>query len=74
MLIALNKSKTAVFCNIGRGISLTSATLFALGENGSVILSAGNNLTLGTDTLTAKKDMTFWIVLSGFLLARTIVK
>ena len=42
----------------GQDISLTGATLSALGENGSVILSAGNNLILSTDTLEAKKDMT----------------
>ena len=29
---------------------------------------------LWIDTLTAKKDMTFWIVLSGFLPVRTIAK
>ena len=42
----------------GQDITMTGATLAALGENGSMILSAGHNLTMDTDTLEAKKDMT----------------
>ena len=42
----------------GRDITLTSATLSALGEKGSMILSAGHNLTMDTDALEARKDMT----------------
>lgn len=37
---------------------MTGATLAALGENGSMIFSAGHNLTMDTDSLEAKKDMT----------------
>ena len=39
-------------------ITMTGATLAALGENGFMILSAGHNLTMVTDALEAKKDMT----------------
>ena len=42
----------------GQDITMAGSTLAALGENGSMILSAGHNLTMGTDELTAKKDMT----------------
>ena len=42
----------------GQDITMTGATLAALGENGSMILSAGHNLTMDTDSLEAKKDMT----------------
>ena len=42
----------------GKDIRLTGATLEALGDNGSLILKAGNNIHLDTDTLEAKKDMT----------------
>ena len=42
----------------GQDITTTGATLAALGENGSMILSAGHNLTMDTDSLEAKKDMT----------------
>ena len=42
----------------GQDITMTGATLTALGENGSMILSAGHNLTMDTDSLEAKKDMT----------------
>ena len=41
----------------GQDITMTGATLAALGENGSMILSAGHNLTMDTDSLEAKKDM-----------------
>ncbi len=39
-------------------MSLTGAVLSALGEEGSLILHAGKNLTMDTDTLEAKTDMT----------------
>lgn len=39
-------------------LHLTGATLEALGDNGSLILKAGNNIHLDTDTLEAKQDMT----------------
>ena len=42
----------------GQDITMTGATLAALSENGSMILSAGHNLTMDTDSLEAKKDMT----------------
>lgn len=42
----------------GQDITMTGATLAALGENDSMILSAGHNLTMDTDSLEAKKDMT----------------
>ena len=42
----------------GQDITTTGATLAALGENGSMIFSAGHNLTMDTDSLEAKKDMT----------------
>ena len=42
----------------GKDIRLTGATPEALGDNGSLILKAGNNIHLDTDTLEAKKDMT----------------
>ena len=42
----------------GQDITMTGATLAALGENGSMILSAGHNLTMVTDVLEAKNDMT----------------
>ena len=42
----------------GKDIHLTGATLEALGDNGSLILKAENNIHLDTDTLEAKKDMT----------------
>lgn len=42
----------------GEGLSLTGAALSALGEKGSVILSAGHDITMDTDTLTSRKDMT----------------
>lgn len=42
----------------GQDITMTGATLAALGENGSMIFSAGHNLTMDTDSLEAKKDMT----------------
>ena len=42
----------------GQDITMTGATLAALSENGSMIFSAEHNLTMDTDTLEAKKDMT----------------
>lgn len=42
----------------GQDITMTGATLAALGKNGSMIFSAGHNLTMDTDSLEAKKDMT----------------
>ena len=42
----------------GQDITMVGSTLAALGENGSMILSAGHNLTMDTDALEAKKDMT----------------
>ena len=42
----------------GQDITMTGATLAALGESGSMIFSAGHNLTMDTDSLEAKKDMT----------------
>ena len=42
----------------GQDITMTGATLAALGENGSMILSARHNLTMDTDSLKAKEDMT----------------
>lgn len=42
----------------GQDITMTDATLAALGENGFIILFAGHNLTMNTDALEAKKDMT----------------
>lgn len=39
-------------------MSLTGAVLSALGEEGSLILHAGKNLTMDTGSLEAKKDMT----------------
>lgn len=42
----------------GRDIHLTGATLEALGDKGSMILKAGKDLILDTDSLQAKKDMT----------------
>ena len=42
----------------GDNMSLTGAVLSALGEEGSLILHAGKNLTMDTDTLEAKTDMT----------------
>ena len=42
----------------GQDITMTGAPLAALGENGSMIFSAGHNLTMDTDSLEARKDMT----------------
>ena len=42
----------------GQDITMAGSTLAALGENGSMILSAGHNLSMDTDALEAKKDMT----------------
>lgn len=42
----------------GDNMSLTGAVLSALGEEGSLILHAGKNLTMDTGSLEAKKDMT----------------
>ena len=48
---------TASIAVKGKDITMTGATLAALGENGSMILSAGYNLSMDTDALEAKKDM-----------------
>ena len=42
----------------GNSINLAGAALSALGKNGSVLLSAGKNISLGTIKLQSEKDMT----------------
>ena len=42
----------------GKNIALAGATLAALGKNGSVLLSAGENISLDTKKLQSEKDMT----------------
>lgn len=42
----------------GDNMSLTGAVLSALGEEGSLILHAGKNLTMDTGSLEAKQDIT----------------
>ena len=42
----------------GRNIKLTGANLSAQGKNGSIQLTAGNDIVLGTNRLQSEKDMT----------------
>lgn len=56
--IAVKDADGMLLISAGKNIELAGATLASLGENGSVILKAGNDIRLTTDKLTAKKDMT----------------
>ena len=56
--IAVKGKEGVLLMESGRDIHLTGATLAALGDKGSMILSTGHNLTMDTDALEARKDMT----------------
>ncbi|WP_444224906.1 hypothetical protein, partial [Dialister succinatiphilus] len=56
--IAIKRKEGALLMQAERDMTLTGTTLATLGEKGSMILSAGHNLTMDTDTLEAGKDMT----------------
>ena len=56
--IAVSGKEGVLLVGAGRDIALAGAALSNLGEKGSTILKAGGNIGLGTDALTAGKDMT----------------
>ena len=56
--IAVKGKEGVLLMESGRDIHLTGATLADLGDKGSMILSTGHNLTMDTDALEARKDMT----------------
>lgn len=56
--IAVKDKDGVLLMSAGKDLHLTGATLGNLGEKGSTILQAGGNVTMDTDKLTARKDMT----------------
>ena len=56
--IAVKGKEGVLLMQAGQDITMTGGTLAVLGENGSMILSTWHNLTMNTDALEAKKDMT----------------
>ena len=56
--IAVKGAEGILVASAGKNVELVGATLSALGKNGSVLLSAGGNITLDTKKLQSQKDMT----------------
>ena len=56
--IAVKDDEGVLLVRAGKNIALAGATLAALGKNGSVLLSAGENISLDTKKLQSEKDMT----------------
>ena len=56
--IAVKGAEGVLVASAGKNVELVGATLSALGKNGSVLLSAGENITLDTKKLQSQKDMT----------------
>ena len=56
--IAVKGDEGVLVVSAGKNAALVGATLEALGKNGSVLLSAGENISLDTKKLQSEKDMT----------------
>ena len=56
--ITVKGDEGVLVASAGKNIELVGATLSALGKNGNVLLSAGENITLDTKKLQSQKDMT----------------
>ena len=56
--IAVKGAEGVLVASAGKNVELVGATLSALGKNGNVLLSAGENITLDTKKLQSQKDMT----------------
>ena len=56
--IAVKGDEGVLVVSAGKNAALAGATLEALGKNGSVLLSAGENISLDTKKLQSDKDMT----------------
>ena len=56
--IAVKGAEGVLALSAGKNAALAGATLTALGKNGSVLLSAGENISLDTKKLQSDKDMT----------------
>ena len=56
--IAVKGDEGVLVVSAGKNAALAGATLEALGKNGSVLLSAGENISLDTKKLQSEKDMT----------------
>ncbi|WP_424151627.1 hemagglutinin repeat-containing protein, partial [Selenomonas noxia] len=56
--ISVKNDEGTLLMRAGRNIELTGANLSAQGKNGSIQLTAGNDIVLGTNRLQSEKDMT----------------
>ena len=56
--ITVKGDESVLVASAGKNVELVGATLSALGKNGNVLLSAGENITLDTKKLQSQKDMT----------------
>ena len=56
--ITVKGDEGVLVASAGKNVELVGATLSALGKNGNVLLSAGENITLDTKKLQSQKDMT----------------
>ena len=56
--ISVKNDEGTLLMRAGRNIELTGASLSAQGKNGSIQLTAGNDIVLGTNRLQSEKDMT----------------
>ena len=56
--IAVKGDEGVLVVSAGKNAVLAGATLTALGKNGSILLSAGENISLDTKKLQSEKDMT----------------
>ena len=56
--ITVKGAEGVLVASAGKNVELVGATLSALGKNGNVLLSAGENITLDTKKLQSQKDMT----------------